>query len=153
MKKKMLITGTTQGIGKEIYDYYKESYDVITINRREFEGNNLICDLSIVDEVIKVTKAIKDMEIDILINNAGGSEPIVFEKMTPENLISCTNLNYHSPILLSQAVIENMIEKNIGKRRCFSVMGGFFPEDFQKWGLIWKNIGKHEKGGRRARRS
>ena len=72
------------------------------------------------------------------------------------------------------------IEKNIGKRRCFSVMGGFFPEDFQKrgatektigkrrWicgnccffpedfqkrGLTWKNIGKHEKGGRRARRS
>ena len=72
------------------------------------------------------------------------------------------------------------IEKNIGKRRCFSVMGGFFPgdfqkrgliwkyarkngrrsafravfpEDFQKWGSIWKNIGKHEKGGRRARRS
>jgi len=72
------------------------------------------------------------------------------------------------------------IEKKIGKRRCFRVMGGFFPGDFQKrgateknigkrrwicgnccffpdyfqkWGLIWKYIGKHEKGGRRARRS
>ncbi len=115
MKKKMLITGTTQGIGKEIYNHYKESYDVITINRRGFEGNNIICDLSKIDEVINVTKVIKDMEIDILINNAGGAEPIVFEQMTAEDFIQCTNLNYHSPILLSQAVIENMIKKNDGK--------------------------------------
>lgn len=42
--KTMVITGTTQGIGNSLYEYYKNNYRVITINRRPFEGENLICD-------------------------------------------------------------------------------------------------------------
>lgn len=115
MKKRMLVTGTTQGIGKEIYEYYKDSYDIVTVNRREFEGYNLICDLSNIDEVIKLIDVVKNMEIDVLINNAGGAEPILFDNMDSRELILCTNLNYHSPILLMQAVIGNMIKNNRGK--------------------------------------
>ena len=49
--KTMLITGTTQGIGRAIYEHYKNQYSVITINRRFFEGNNMICDLSVISEI------------------------------------------------------------------------------------------------------
>lgn len=113
--KTMLLTGTTQGIGNEIYNYFKKQYRIITINRREFEGNNIICDLSDLTEVSKLTEQIKDMDIDILINNAGGAEPIIFEKMSVDELIECTNLNYHSPILIMQSVIGGMIKRNNGK--------------------------------------
>lgn len=32
--KTMLITGTTQGIGYQLYKYYKDKYNIITINRK-----------------------------------------------------------------------------------------------------------------------
>lgn len=115
MKKTMLITGTTQGIGNEIYHYFKKSYDIITVNRREFEGNNIICDLSDVDEVVSLTDKLRNMDISILINNAGGATPIMFDKLKTTDFIACTNLNYHAPVLLMQAVINNMVDSNEGR--------------------------------------
>ena len=36
----MLITGTTQGIGYQLYKYYKDKYNIITINRQDIGDNN-----------------------------------------------------------------------------------------------------------------
>ena len=113
--KTMLITGTTQGIGKALYEYYKEKYNVITINRRFFEGNNIICDLSKINEIEKVVNQLKGMKIDLLINNAGGASPKLFNQLHADELIQCTNLNYHAPVLLMQAVLEGMKERKYGR--------------------------------------
>lgn len=113
--KTMLITGTTQGIGKALYEYYKEKYNVITINRRFFEGNNIICDLSKINEIEKVVNRLKGMKIDLLINNAGGASPKLFNQLHADELIQCTNLNYHAPVLLMQAVLEGMKERKYGR--------------------------------------
>lgn len=113
--KTMVITGTTQGIGNSLYEYYKNNYRVITINRRPFEGENLICDLSDLEDVKRVLTKIKDLNVDILINNAGGAEPRIFSQMQIEELVRCTNLNYHSPVLLMQAVLEGMKSRNYGR--------------------------------------
>lgn len=113
--KTMVITGTTQGIGNSLYEYYKNNYRVITINRRTFEGENLICDLSDLEDVKRVLTKIKDLNVDILINNAGGAEPRIFSQMPIEELVWCTNLNYHSPVLLMQAVLEGMKSRNYGR--------------------------------------
>ena len=37
--KTMLITGTTQGIGYQLYKYYKDKYNIITINRQDIGDN------------------------------------------------------------------------------------------------------------------
>lgn len=111
----MLITGTTQGIGKCMYDRYKNNYHIITINRRYFEGNNILCNLADINETVSVIPKIYELEIDILINNAGGAPPVVFPNMSAEELVACTNLNYHSPILLMQAVLEGMKQRNFGR--------------------------------------
>lgn len=113
--KTMLITGTTQGIGNALYIYYKNRYNVITINRRSFEGNNIICDLSRISEIEKVTDELKGIKIDHLINNAGGAEPRVFSQLQVDELIQCTNLNYHAPVLLMQAVLEGMKSRKYGR--------------------------------------
>lgn len=113
--KTMLITGTTQGIGNAIYEYYKNKYNVITINRRFFEGNNIICDLSKIGEIKNVTDELRELEIDVLINNAGGAEPRIFNQLLVDELIECTNLNYHAPILLMQAVLEGMKNRKYGR--------------------------------------
>ena len=57
--RKMLITGTTQGIGNELYNRFCEQYDVYTVNRREFKEKNVICDLSILKDVGTLCDAIK----------------------------------------------------------------------------------------------
>ena len=111
----MLITGTTQGIGKCMYDRFKNDYRIITINRRSFEGDNIVCDLADINETVSVASRIAELEIDILINNAGGALPVVFSEMTVEELVACTNLNYHSPILLMQSVLEGMKTRKFGR--------------------------------------
>ena len=113
--KTMLITGTTQGIGKALYEYYKDKYKVITINRRFFEGNNIICDLSKINEIEKAVDKIKNFEIDFLINNAGGAEPRMFSQLQVDELIQCTNLNYHAPVLIMQVVLEGMRRRKYGR--------------------------------------
>lgn len=118
--KKMLITGTTQGIGYHIFKRFEKDYEIITINRRNFEhknvvGKNYICDLSNITEVQSVAKQITEENIDILINNAGGGEPVCFSDMQADELIKCTNLNYHAPVLLMQAVVTGMKERKFGK--------------------------------------
>lgn len=113
--KTMLITGTTQGIGKCIYERYKKQFHIITINRREFEGNNLICNLANIEEAAAVSKRIRQLEIDILINNAGGASPVEFPDMSLEDFTGCTNLNYQAPVLLMQAVLEGMKKRNYGR--------------------------------------
>lgn len=114
-KRTMLLTGTTQGLGNEIYEQFKHTYDITTINRRGFVGNNLICDLSNIEEVCSLTQYVKNMEFDVLINNAGGAEPVLFEELTQKELCLSTNLNYHSPVLLMQAVIDGMLKRNYGR--------------------------------------
>lgn len=113
--KTMLITGTTQGIGKAIYERFKNNYDIITVNRRYHEGYNIVCDLTKTDAVADLCKKLSKLEIDILINNAGGAEPVKFDDLSIEELIDCSNLNYHSPVLIMQAVLCNMQKKGYGR--------------------------------------
>lgn len=113
--KTMLITGTTQGIGNAIYEYYKDKYTIVTINRRSFKGNNIVCDLSKINEIEKVANQLKGKKIDFLINNAGGAVPKLFNQLQPDELLQCTNLNYHAPVLLMQAVLEGMKERKYGR--------------------------------------
>lgn len=113
--KTMVITGTTQGIGNALYNFYKDKYEIITINRRYFEGNNMICDLSNLNDVKGIVEALKATEVDILLNNAGGAEPQVFKELDIDELVSCTNLNYHTPVLLMQVVLEGMKSRSSGR--------------------------------------
>lgn len=113
--KTMLITGTTQGIGNALYEYFKNSYNVISVNRRVFKGENIICDLSNISEVEELADLIRKKNIDILINNAGGATPVEFVNLDSTALIKCSNLNYHAPVLLMQAVLSHMQQQKKGR--------------------------------------
>lgn len=120
---RILITGTTQGIGKAISERLEreERYKIFTINRRalksEFIGGcrNFICDLTDIESVKRMCNEIRHMEWDVLINNAGGAEPSKIEEISPRILEKCTMLNYISPVLLMQAVLPGMEKRRFGK--------------------------------------
>ena len=117
--KTVLITGTTQGIGKEIYTKLNNGkFRIITVNRKKVldeSSMNIICDLSEIKEICSLCDKLKNEKIDILINNAGGSCPIQIEKMSVNELMYVTNLNYYAPVLIMQSVIGNMIAQNYGR--------------------------------------
>ena len=125
--KTMLITGTTQGIGYQLYKYYKDKYNIITINRQDIGDNNYVCDLSNMNEVRELISQIASINVDILINNAGGASPVHFLDMTIDELIAVSTLNYHTPILLMQAVINGMVNRGYGKIINISTIGSKSP--------------------------
>ena len=116
-KKKMLITGTTKGIGKKIVQTFEEKYEIIGINRRDDPNlsNNIICDLYDVGQIIQVSKAIYEYNIDILINNAGGAIPRKFIEITERSIYDDMNLNFVAPTLLMKSVMDGMKLRGYGR--------------------------------------
>lgn len=64
----IVLTGSTRGIGKYLYDHLSNSYNVIGISRKPSKRAQFNCDISSSKNVEKIFKKIK--KIDILINNA-----------------------------------------------------------------------------------
>lgn len=114
----ILITGTTQGIGRELTDRLRanRTHKVYTVNRREVTDEyNIVCDLSKIKQVDELCKRIGRLQIDVLINNAGGSFPKAFGDLTSDDIVERMNLNYVAPVLLMKAVIPHMLEQRYGQ--------------------------------------
>ena len=116
---RVLITGTTSGIGKTIMNHFIElNYEVYTINRKNINNNNItnyVCDLSDINQVQELIKTIDKLDIDILINNAGAGYPSKIENISLDSIYYETNLNLLTPYLLIQNIYPKMIKKKYGR--------------------------------------
>jgi len=128
MKKKVLITGSTGGIGSSICQILKNNYDLITLGRDKsklFEqtkvnksiSNFFVCDLSkpsTVESIVeKITKEVGT--IDILINNAGITDDSLFVRMKEESWNKVLDTNLKSNFLLTSLILRNMIKQKWGR--------------------------------------
>lgn len=90
---KIVITGTTSGLGKELKELFENSHDVISLNRPDLTDLESI-DLS---------------GVDVLINNAGhsmgGGIGLVNQTLNQCSSVISTNLTL--PILLTKKFLEN----------------------------------------------
>ena len=128
MKRNVLVTGGTRGIGASIAVAFKEAgYTVVATYHgnddaaKKFTSNTGIktfkwdvSDYEACEEgVKKVRQEVGDPEI--LVNNAGITRDTMLHKMSPEqwNLVISTNLN--SCFNMSRCVIESMREKRFGR--------------------------------------
>lgn len=108
MKKTILLTGASRGIGKAIYDKLKDDYQVITPKREDL---NLLDNESI-DKYIEKNKNAK---IDIIINNAGINFPQWIEEITDDNLESTIQINLIAPIKIVRGFVGNMKKNKWGR--------------------------------------
>jgi len=126
MKKVVLITGASSGIGKEIAKLFLQKEYILILSGRNGQGFDYIKDNPNVDVVLgditkkDVRKKITDLiinkyqRLDILINNAGITVIQPFEENSEEQLNSIYETNLKTPILFTHDVYEIMKQTKNG---------------------------------------
>ncbi len=118
-RRNVLITGCNQGIGKEIFNFYKKkNYNVIGLGKRKkslLSKNYYSIDLSNEKKVNQFCKKLNKMNIDILINNAGINKIGNFHLIKKKDLKEIFQINFFAPYQICQSVIPSMMKKKWGR--------------------------------------
>jgi short-subunit dehydrogenase len=116
--KKALITGASEGLGKEFaIQLAKNGYEVTAIARNETKlsqlireiGNNstyIVADLSLKDGLNKIIHEIENSRFDLLINNAGIGAMGDFIDLSEAKLDEILSLNIHAVVNLSHTYLK-----------------------------------------------
>ena len=119
----VFITGATSGIGRAMaLELSKAGYDVYAIGRNKAALEKLRTSHPAITPVaVDVTDrkaleaAVKDMQIDVLINNAGMIPPLgSFADMRIKDIEATLELNLNASILLTRLVVPQMRERSAG---------------------------------------
>lgn len=132
MKKTVLVTGSSRGIGKAIaFAFGKEGFQVILNASKsekelndtvdEFQKQNISCygilaDVSDYTQCKKLFSQIQSIfgNIDILVNNAGISHIGLFTDMTPNQWKKIMEVNFDSVLNCTHLALPSMIHKKEG---------------------------------------
>ena len=149
MKKNVLITGTSTGVGFEASILFaKNNYKVYATMRnlnksealkKRIKEENLDIELlpldvtniasiqSAIDTIIK-----KDSKIDVLVNNAGAGFAKTTEQSTEEEIRWVTEVNYHGVVFCTQAVLPYMRKQKSGQIISITSVGGLVGQPFNE---------------------
>jgi len=126
--KKALITGATGGIGLEICKFLGNDHEIYILGRNEeklkslsekfsFIQDYFVCDISrnksLTDFFEKIS--MKNLQIDVLVNNAGVTDDSLFLRMDLEKWNKVINTNLNSNFMLSNFFSKQMIKKKWGR--------------------------------------
>lgn len=132
MAKTVLITGASRGIGAEIARQFALNGYNVAINYNKSENQALLlkheitetggtaeifkADVSNHSEVVKMAEAVYSTFgfIDVLVNNAGIAQQILFTDITPEIWANMLNTNLTSVYNCCNAVLPKMISEHKG---------------------------------------
>lgn len=121
MPKIIVITGTTKGLGKDIFYILSDKYNIATISRsvESCESENLLQFagditnyLDRLNFILAVTE--KFGQIDILINNAGIVNLKPFLEYNEEDYKNIFSVNVEGTFALTQLVIYQMLQQKEG---------------------------------------
>ena len=126
MKKVVLITGASSGIGRELAKKYLEKGYTLVLSGRNEEGFEYTKGKTNVDVVLgditknETRKKLQDLiinkhkQLDILINNAGITFIQPFENNTEEQINAIFETNLKVPMLLTHDLYETMKTQKSG---------------------------------------
>lgn len=123
MKKKVLITGGTRGLGRAMVEkYHKEGYDVVFTGRDALTGKEVetSCigtqyhqmDMNSIKEIERLIEL--HPNVDILVNNAGVTKDNLLMRMSDEDFTFVLQTNLISIFSLTKLVVKQMIKKRSG---------------------------------------
>ncbi|MEL6810038.1 MAG: SDR family oxidoreductase [Bacteroidota bacterium] len=119
MKKNIIITGTSRGIGYELVALFTNAgHNVLALSRNEVPVSGLgvsnchcfPCDITDSRDIRKVPAFLKEnwKKVDILINNSGYLVNKPFSKLKKEDFQRCYDVNVFGAAMLTQAVLPFM---------------------------------------------
>lgn len=122
-KKKVLVTGSSNGIGKEIAkQFLKHDASVIGISRRNFnlDGNYTHFQQDLINQdstknVINFLKENNLLPLDIVIHNAGGTMNISDPFCGVDEWKKVMRLNFEHIVELNEKILPTMVEKKYGR--------------------------------------
>lgn len=149
MKKNVLITGTSTGVGLETALLFaKNGYKVYATMRNLSKSTALKekitedkLDIEILElDVTKqdtITKAVeyiisKDQKIDILVNNAGAGFAKTVEQASEKEIEWVTNVNYLGVVYTTKTVLPYMRKQKAGRIITLSSVGGLVGQPFNE---------------------
>jgi len=140
--KKALVTGATSGIGLETAIRLAESGIHVTAAGRRKEKlielqNKISCDIIEIDvrDQKKIYSEFGELEVDILINNAGvgrGFSPIFLAE--PDDINTTTETNVTSFLHLLRAVVPGMVNRKKGHIINIGSIAGLYPVSSSVYG-------------------
>lgn len=165
MRKIVVITGGSEGLGKSIAKIFNTDNTVIILSKDEIKLSNTatelncnyyVCDVTDYKTVKKIIEKIvnKYGRIDILINNAGVWLAGDITENKYEQISNCIDVNTKGPIYMTKAVLPYMYKKNHGLIINVCSQASFDSDDFSavynasKWAMrgfnrsIQKDISK-----------
>lgn len=133
--KTALVTGATSGIGQAVAEILiGRGYRVIGTSRNTSSVADPIpgveyrdLDLTVPESIRAFVDGIADVEVDVLINNAGESQCGPLEELPIEAVTRLFQLNVFGAIELTQAVLPGMRERGSGKIVNIGSMLASFP--------------------------
>lgn len=149
MKKNVLITGTSTGVGFETavllahhgFKVYASmrNLDKAAALKTKIEEEKLSIELLSLDvtKVGSIKSAVdaiieKDKKIDLLINNAGAGFAKTTEQATVEEIRWVTEVNYHGVVFCTQAVLPFMRKERSGQIINVTSVGGLVGQPFNE---------------------
>ena len=122
--KKVLVTGATGSIGEEIVkEYAKNGFFVyIHYNSNHQKAQNLLEEIDNKGELISfdikdkesIKNSLENLDVDVLINNAGISQEGLFTDVTEEEWQKIINTNLNSVFYCNQQALKYMIQEQQG---------------------------------------
>ena len=125
----VLITGATGGIGVSIVrKFHDAGYNIIASGTNEKKLKNLNknydervecikCNLANKDEIKELYENVlsRNINIDILINNAGITRDNLFMRMKDDEWYDVINVNLNSNFILTKLIIKSMVKNRWGR--------------------------------------
>ena len=121
MKRNVLITGATKGIGlATTQQLVQHGHHVIGIARNaaqeSFPGKLFLCDLGDAEQTERTLQEIgKEFSIDIVVNNAGTNVPQSLEQIDLDTYQMIMDVNLRSAIQISQSFCSGMKQRKWGR--------------------------------------
>lgn len=138
-----LITGASSGIGLDLANLFAaDGHDVVLVARsegklrelaKELEGKNRIAarvvaaDLSQPDAPARVAEAVKDLEIDFLVNNAGYGVAGKFVETDLQTELEMIQLNIAALTHLTKLFLPGMVRRKRGRILNLASTAAFQP--------------------------
>eukprot|EP00644_Phytophthora_capsici_P005203 jgi/Phyca11/502738/fgenesh2_kg.PHYCAscaffold_1_\ len=127
LKRYALVTGASSGLGREMsYMLSEQKYSLVLAARTETVLERMRAEIELgINKLIQFVKD-KELVIDILVNNAGACLTKDFTLLKEKEIDELMTLDMHAMVKLTHAIVQQMVERKIGRVLNISSVAGTF---------------------------